>query len=47
MSTTAAELIIPAPTDTGALARILSFINAHEPRHGSSSTSVFFWFGCE
>ncbi|HET6625664.1 MAG TPA: excisionase family DNA-binding protein, partial [Nocardioidaceae bacterium] len=45
MSTTADELISPTPTDTDELAKVLSFINAHETRHGSSPASVLFLSG--
>lgn len=45
MSTPAAELISPTPTDADELAKVLSFINAHEARHGSSPASVFFLSG--
>jgi excisionase family DNA binding protein len=47
MSTTAAELISPPPTDADELAKVLSFINAHETRHGSSPASVFFLSGSD
>lgn len=45
MSTPAAELISPTPTDTDELAKVLSFINAHETPQGSSPASVFFLSG--
>lgn len=45
MSTTAAELVTPAPTDADELAKVLSFIEAHEARRGSSLTPVFFLSG--
>lgn len=45
MSTTAAELVTPAPTDTEELAKVLSFIEGHETRHGSSPEPAFFLSG--
>lgn len=45
MSTTAAELISPTPNAADELAKVLSFINAHEARHGSSPASAFFLSG--
>ena len=45
MSTTAAEVVTPAPNDAGELARVLSFIEAHEVRHGASPEPVFFLSG--
>lgn len=45
MSTTAPELVSPTPTDAQELTNVLSFIEAHETRHGSSPTPVFFLSG--
>lgn len=45
MRTTAAEMVIPAPSDADELARVLSFIEAHDARHGTSPESAFFLSG--
>ena len=45
MSTTAAEVVTPAPNDADELARVLSFIEAHEARHGTSPEPAFFLSG--
>ena len=45
MSTTAAEMVSPAPTDVDELTRVLSFIEAHEERHGASPAPAFFLSG--
>lgn len=45
MSATAGEVVSPAPTDADELARMLSFIEAHEARHGASPEPVFFLSG--
>jgi excisionase family DNA binding protein len=45
MSATAAEMITPAPSDADELARVLSFIEAHEARHRASPEPAFFLSG--
>src|SRR5680860_1029940 len=45
MSTTAAEVVSPAPIDAEGLAKVLSFIEAHEERHGTSPEPTFFLSG--
>ena len=47
MSTPATELVSPAPTDAADLAKVLSFIEAHEARHGSSPDPLFFLSGSD
>jgi excisionase family DNA binding protein len=48
MSTTvAAEVVSPAPRDAEGLARVLSFIEAHEERHGTSPEPTFFLTGAD
>jgi excisionase family DNA binding protein len=39
------EMVSPEPTDADELANVLSFIEAHEARRGSSPTPVFFLSG--
>lgn len=45
MSTNATEVVTPAPTDADELAKVLSFIEAHEARHGTSPEPAFFLAG--
>jgi excisionase family DNA binding protein len=45
MSATTAEVVSPAPTDVDELAKVLSFIEAHEARHGTSLEPAFFLSG--
>lgn len=45
MTATAAEVVSPTPTDADELAEVLSFIEAHEARHGASPEAVFFLSG--
>lgn len=45
MSTTAAELVTPAAADADGLVKVLSFIEAHEARHGTSPQPAFFLSG--
>lgn len=45
MSTTATEVVTPAPTDSEELAKVLSFIEVHEARHGTSPDPAFFLAG--
>ena len=45
MNATAAEVVNPAPTDVDDLARVLSFLEAHEERHGTSPAPSFFLSG--
>lgn len=45
MSTTAAEVVIPAPTDADELAKVLSFLEAHTARHGASPERAFYLAG--
>lgn len=45
MSPTAAEVVTPNATDAAELAKVLSFIEAHEARHGASPEPVFFLSG--
>jgi excisionase family DNA binding protein len=47
MSTTAADLVSPTPTDADELAKVLSFLEAHEDRHGASPEPVFFLSGAD
>lgn len=44
-TTTAAEVVSPAPIDAEGLAKVLSFIEAHEERHGTSPEPAFFLTG--
>ena len=41
MSTASAEVVNPVPTDTDELAKVLSFIEAHEARHGALEPAFF------
>ena len=41
MSATTAEVVSPVPTDADELAKVLGFIEAHEPRHGASPEPAF------
>ncbi|WP_460832908.1 excisionase family DNA-binding protein [Nocardioides hungaricus] len=45
MTATPSEVVSPASADADELAKVLSFIEAHETRHGSSPSSVFFLGG--
>jgi hypothetical protein len=45
MSGTTAEVVSPAPNDADELARVLSFIEAHEARRGVSPEPAFFLSG--
>jgi len=45
MSTTATEVVTPAATDADELAKVLSFIEAHEARRGSSPEPAFYLSG--
>lgn len=45
MSTTAADVVSPAPIDAEGLAKVLSFIEEHEERHGTSPEPTFFLSG--
>ncbi|MCI4674593.1 helix-turn-helix domain-containing protein [Candidatus Mycolicibacterium alkanivorans] len=45
MSTTAAEVVSPVPADADGLANVLSFIQAHEARPGTSPEPAFFLSG--
>lgn len=41
MSTATAEVVNPVPTDADELAKVLSFIEAHEVRHGALEPAFF------
>ena len=43
----AAEVVSPAPAEADDLAKVLSFLEAHEARHGSSPEPVFFLSGAD
>lgn len=45
MNTPSTELVSPVSADADELAKVLSFIEAHEARHGSSPTPAFFLSG--
>jgi excisionase family DNA binding protein len=45
MSVSAAEALSPVPTDAEELAKVLSFIEAHEARHGTTPAPAFFLSG--
>jgi excisionase family DNA binding protein len=45
MSATTAEVVSPAARDAEELAKVLSFIEAHEARHGTSPVPTFFLSG--
>jgi excisionase family DNA binding protein len=45
MSATSAEVVSPAPTNADELAKVLSFIEAHEARHSTSPEPAFFLSG--
>lgn len=47
MSATPAELLTPTPSDAEDLARVLSFIEAHEARHGAAPSSAYFLAGVD
>src|SRR5882757_1268437 len=47
MSTPAPDVVSPVPADADGLARVLSFIEAHEARHGTVLTSSFYLSGVE
>lgn len=43
----AADVVSPAPAEADDLAKVLSFLEAHEARHGSSLEPVFFLSGAD
>ncbi len=45
MSSASAEIVNPVPADADGLADVLSFIEAHEARHGTSPEPAFFLSG--
>ncbi|MDP4013102.1 MAG: excisionase family DNA-binding protein [Candidatus Nanopelagicales bacterium] len=45
MNATDAEVVSPAPADADELAKVLSFMEAHEARHGTSPESAFYLTG--
>lgn len=45
MTAATPEVVTPEPADSDELAQVLSFIEAHEARHGTSLTPVFFLSG--
>ncbi|MBU8832389.1 helix-turn-helix domain-containing protein [Mycolicibacterium goodii] len=45
MSTDSADIVSPVPADANGLADVLSFIEAHEARHGTSPEPAFFLSG--
>ncbi|BBA90286.1 MULTISPECIES: helix-turn-helix domain-containing protein [Mycobacterium] len=45
MSSASAEIVNPVPADANGLADVLSFIEAHEARHGTSPEPAFFLSG--
>ena len=45
MSSTTAEVVTPAPTEADGLVKVLSFIEAHEKRQGTSPDPAFFLAG--
>lgn len=45
MSTASADIVSPVPADADGLADVLSFIEAHEARHGTSPEPAFFLSG--
>ena len=45
MSSASAEIVSPVPADADGLANVLSFIEAHEVRHGTSPDPAFFLSG--
>jgi excisionase family DNA binding protein len=45
MSTASAEVVSPDPADADELANVMSFIEAHEARNGTSPQSAFFLSG--
>jgi len=45
MSSVSAQIVNPVPTDVNGLADVLSFIEAHEARHGNSHEPAFFLSG--
>ncbi|MGX7678465.1 helix-turn-helix domain-containing protein [Jatrophihabitans sp. DSM 45814] len=47
MSTPAPDVVSPVPADADELAQVLSFIEAHEARHGTVLTSSFYLSGVE
>jgi excisionase family DNA binding protein len=47
MSTPAPDVVSPAAADADELAQVLSFIEAHEARHGAVLTPSFFLSGAE
>jgi len=47
MNAAIADVVNPAPTDVDELAKVLSFLEAHEARHGTSPEPVFFLSGAD
>lgn len=47
MTATTAEVVNPALADVDDLAKVMSFIEAHEARHGTSPEPVFFLSGAD
>src|SRR5680860_1576126 len=47
MTATTTEMVSPAPSDADELAKVLSFLEAHEARHGTSPEPVFFLSGAD
>ncbi|MDD4865924.1 MAG: excisionase family DNA-binding protein [Mycobacterium sp.] len=47
MSSAATEVVSPIPADAEELADVLSFIEAHEARHGTSPEPAFFLSGAD
>lgn len=45
MSTATAKVVTPVPADTDELAKVLSFIEAHEARHGARPEPLFYLSG--
>lgn len=45
MSAASAEIVNPLPADADGLANVLTFIEAHEVRHGTSPEHAFFLSG--
>lgn len=45
MSSASAEIVSPVPADANGVADVLSFIEAHEARHGTSPEPAFFLSG--
>lgn len=47
MTATTTEIVSPALADADELAKVLSFLEAHESRHGTSPEPVFFLSGAD